>query len=97
MYLKDVLNLMCVEGTGEEKRVITLKEHGGLKRIIYRGTLKELKDYVNNHEELKLEDGFNVFCKNISCFTVVEIKIDYSNLLDENIPDYNRSKIITIM
>lgn len=97
MYLKDVLNLMCVEGTGEEKRIITLKEHVGLKRIIYRGELKKLKDYVNNHDDLKLEDEFYVHCKNINCFTVVEIKIDYGNLLDENIPDYNKSKIITIM
>lgn len=97
MYLKDVLNLMCIEETGEEKRIITLKEHMGFKRIIYRGELKKLKDYVNNHEELKLEDGFYVYCKNVSCFTVVEIKIDHSNLLDEYIPDYNRSKIITIM
>ncbi len=97
MYLKDVLNLMCVDGTGEENRIITLKEHMGLKRIIYRGTLKKLKDYVNSHEELKLEDGFYVYCKNVSCFSVVEIKIDHSNLLDGDAPDYNRSKLITIM
>ena len=97
MYLKDVLNLMCVDGTGEENRIITLKEHMGLRQIIYRGTLKKLKDYVNSHEELKLEDGFYVYCKNVSCFSVVEIKIDHSNLLDGDAPDYNRSKLITIM
>ena len=97
MKLIDVLKLMFVnEATGNTN--VKLKEfcsnHEG--RIFYDGKLKNLVDYMETHDNLNQCDGFPVQVHSIYKWNVVEILVDHSRKEEEQLPDYNKSKIIVI-
>lgn len=97
MRLRDVLKLMYVnEATGNSN--IKLKEFYGNKngRIFYDGKLKDLIDYMETHDNLNKCDGFPVQVQSIHKWSVVEILVDHSRQEEEQLPDYNKGKIIVI-
>lgn len=97
MRLKDVLKLMFVnEATGNGN--IKLKQYcnNGKGRIYYDEKLKDLVDYIETHDNLNQCDGFPVQVQSIYKWNVVEILVDRSRKEDEQLPDYNKGKIIII-
>ncbi len=98
MNLRDTLKLMYVnESSGE--RNIKLKEfwNTGNGRIVYDGKLKNLISYMEIHDNLNQCDGFPIQVQSINKWSVVEILVDHSRQEEEQLPDYNKGKIIVIM
>lgn len=97
MRLRDVLKLMFVnEATGNGN--IKLKEFytNGDGRILYDGKLKDLIEYMETHDNLNQCDGFPVQVQSIYKWSVVEILVDNSRKEEQELPDYNKGKIIVI-
>lgn len=97
MNLRDTLKLMYVnEACGE--RNIKLKEfwNTGNGRIVYDGKLKDLVSYMETHDNLNQCDGFPVQVQSIHKWSVVEILVDKTREEENNLPDYNKGKIIVI-
>jgi len=95
MYLKDIINLMYVEGTGTEDMNIHIQDMSG--NTFYNGKLKTFYQYISTHNMLDLDDGFprQVMC--IDSWNVVEILVDHSRQEEEQLPDYNKGKIIVVI
>lgn len=47
MYLKDLAKFIYTEGTASENTRITVKTHGGDKRVLWTGKAKELQEMKN--------------------------------------------------
>lgn len=95
MYLKEIINLMFVKGTGTEDMNIHIKDMNG--STFYNGALKIFHQYINTHNMLDPDDGFprQVMC--IDSWSVVEILVDHTREEENQFPDYNKGKIIVVM
>lgn len=97
MNLRETLKLMYVnEATGN--RNIKLKEYWntGNGRIVYDGKLKDLLSYMETHDNLNQCDGFPIQVQRIREWSVVEILVDKTREEENDLPDFNKGKIIVI-
>lgn len=47
MYLKDLAKIIYTEGSADENTKITVRTHGGDKRILWNGIAKDLQSMKN--------------------------------------------------
>lgn len=98
MYLVDTINLMCTSDVNDERN-ITIYCYGSNK-MVYRGALQWFHDYIDSHNNMIIEDNSeNIFdnVHDIDKWIVVEIRVDDSYPKESGLPDYNKSKIISII
>lgn len=95
MYLKDIINLLYAKGIAIEKMNIHIKNMNG--DTFYNGVLNFFHQYINTHNMLDPDDGFprQVMC--VDSWNVVEVLVDRSREEENNLPDYNKGKIIVVM
>lgn len=80
MYLKDLAKIIYTPDTLSEDRKITVIQHNN-RQILWTGKAKYLKEFANK--------GW------IKGWIVVEILVDII-VGEEDLPDINKSKIITV-
>lgn len=97
MNLRETLKLMYLNNASGERN-IKLKEYWntGNGRIVYDGKLKDLLSYMETHDNLNQRDGFPIQVQKINEWSVVEILVDKTREEEDNLPDFNKGKIIII-
>lgn len=75
---------------------VKLKEYCDTGRILYDGKISDLLDYIKDHDDLNVSDGFPVQVKNIRNWSVGEILTDLGRRGEDELPRYNKSKILMI-
>ena len=95
MYLNAIINEMYVKGTATEDMNIHVKDLSG--NTFYNGNLRYFHDYINTHNTLDQNDGFPRNVMHVNMWNVVEILVDCTRKEENDLPYYNKGKIIIVM